>query len=228
VFIPDPAQLPVNEQVEITFDDPTPEPSNEPAADATPEPTPTEPAIEPTPTAEPITVPDVPRLGPLVTPTPTPEPTEEPTATPEPEDEGEEEEAPDNDAPQGSGGGSGFFIWPVQGRISSYFGPSHPLGIDIDLYNDPNASIVAARGGTVVFAGGDPCCSYGLYVIVEHENGVSTLYAHLSEILVSEGEVVSQGERIGRGGRTGYATGNHLHFEIRVNGNVVDPLRYLP
>jgi murein DD-endopeptidase MepM/ murein hydrolase activator NlpD len=45
---------------------------------------------------------------------------------------------------------------------------------------------------------------------------------------VSEGEVVSQGERIGRGGRTGYATGNHLHFEIRVNGNVVDPLRYLP
>jgi murein DD-endopeptidase MepM/ murein hydrolase activator NlpD len=57
---------------------------------------------------------------------------------------------------------------------------------------------------------------------------VRTLYAHLSEILVSEGEQVDQGEVLGLGGRTGYATGNHLHFEMRVGGNVVDPLRYLP
>jgi murein DD-endopeptidase MepM/ murein hydrolase activator NlpD len=121
-----------------------------------------------------------------------------------------------------------LFIWPVQGPISSYFGPSHPLGIDIDLYNDPNADIVAAREGEVIFAGGDPCCSYGLYVMIEHPDGSQTLYAHFSRIRVSAGQSVTQGQLLGQGGRTGYATGNHLHFEIRMNGGVVDPLLYLP
>jgi murein DD-endopeptidase MepM/ murein hydrolase activator NlpD len=120
------------------------------------------------------------------------------------------------------------FIWPVTGPISSYFGPSHPLGIDIDLYNNPNAPIVAAAAGTVTFAGGDPCCSYGLYVIVDHGAGVTTLYAHLSSIAVSQGQKVAQGQLLGYGGRTGYATGNHLHFEVRINGNVIDPLSVLP
>jgi murein DD-endopeptidase MepM/ murein hydrolase activator NlpD len=120
------------------------------------------------------------------------------------------------------------FIWPATGPISSYFGPSHPLGIDIDLFSNPNAPIVAAAAGKVVFAGGDPCCSYGLYVIVEHANGYSTLYAHLSQINVVVGQQVTQGQLLGLGGRTGYATGNHLHFEVRINGTVIDPLSVLP
>jgi murein DD-endopeptidase MepM/ murein hydrolase activator NlpD len=238
VFIPNPTRLPVNEEVEIAIEDPetpaeavptsetAPEPASEPP---TPEPS-EEPTIEPTATPGLQLPPIIPPLGPLDTPTPTPEPTQEPTATPTPETEEEteqDEDATPEPAPRRPPGDS-FFIWPVVGPVSSYFGPSHPLGIDIDLYDDPNAEIVAARGGTVVFAGGDSCCSYGLYVIVEHENGIRTLYAHLSRISVSEGDEVAQGERLGRAGRTGYATGNHLHFEIRVNGDPVDPLKYLP
>ncbi len=228
IFIPDPTQLPVNEDVELTLEEPTPEPeateapAEEPTEAPIEEPTATEAPQEPT--AEPTATPPefIPPLGALDTPTPTPEPTQEPTATPE------ATEVPTVDATPVPSNGSSLFIWPVHGPISSYFGPSHPLGIDIDLYADPNADIVAARGGTVVFAGGDPCCSYGYYVIVDHGNGVQTLYAHFSQIKVSEGQQVAQGQLLGQGGRTGYATGNHLHFEIRVDGNVVDPLKYLP
>src|SRR5690606_6163517 len=228
VFIPNPTRIPVHQEAEIPQAQPTPEPTptEEPAPEAPPteeppapaetpveEPQPTEPPEEPTPTPG-IEIPDVPILGPLETPTPTP--------TPEPEETEEPEPTPTRPPT------SSFFIWPVSGPISSYFDASHPLGIDIDLYDNPNAEIVAARGGTVVFAGGDPCCSYGYYVIIEHESGIRTLYAHLSRIVVSVGEEVAQGELIGFGGRTGYATGNHLHFEIRVDDNPVDPLRYLP
>jgi murein DD-endopeptidase MepM/ murein hydrolase activator NlpD len=119
-------------------------------------------------------------------------------------------------------------IWPIKGPISSYFGPSHPLGIDIDLYNNPNGAEVAAMDGTVSFAGGNTCCSYGLYVVVDHPNGWQTLYAHMSQIKVTKGQSVKQGQVLGLGGRTGYATGNHLHFELHINGNVVNPLNYLP
>ena len=210
VFIPSPAQLPVNQEVEISFDEPTP------VAEATDVPV-EEPTETEVPSEGPATVvpPAIPPLGPLDT--ATPEPT--PTATPAP-----------TEAPAGDGNqtGSSFFIWPVHGPISSYFGPSHPLGIDIDLYADPNADIVAARGGKVTFAGGDPCCSYGYYVVIDHGNDIQTLYAHFSKIVVSEGQQVTQGQLLGLGGRTGYATGNHLHFEIHVNGSVVDPLKYLP
>jgi murein DD-endopeptidase MepM/ murein hydrolase activator NlpD len=120
------------------------------------------------------------------------------------------------------------FIWPTTGPISSQFGPSHPRGIDIDLHANPNAPIGAAAAGRVVFAGGNTCCSFGLYVIVDHGNGIETLYAHLSAIHVSVGMNVVQGQVLGLGGRTGYATGNHLHFEVHVNGAIVNPLAYLP
>ncbi len=123
--------------------------------------------------------------------------------------------------------GAGY-MWPTSGPISSYYGPSHPLGIDIDLFNNPNAAIAAAAAGTVTFAGGNACCSYGLYVVVQHANGTSTLYAHLSQISVSVGEQVAAGEIVGNGGRTGYATGNHLHFEVHRGGAIVNPLDYLP
>ncbi len=127
----------------------------------------------------------------------------------------------------GSASRSGF-IWPVGGPISSYFGPRHPLGIDIDLFSAPNAPIGAAASGVVTFAGGNSCCSYGVYVIVDHGNGFQTLYAHLSRLAVSAGQRVSQGQVLGYGGRSGYATGNHLHFEVHLNGSIVNPLSYLP
>jgi murein DD-endopeptidase MepM/ murein hydrolase activator NlpD len=120
------------------------------------------------------------------------------------------------------------FIWPVGGPISSYFGPSHPLGIDVDLFSNPNAAVGAANSGTVTFAGGNACCSYGYYVVVNHGNGFETLYAHFSKIAVSTGQQVSKGQLLGYGGRTGYATGNHLHFEVHLNGKVVNPIEFLP
>ncbi len=119
-------------------------------------------------------------------------------------------------------------IWPTTGPISSYFGPSHPLGIDIDLYSNPNAPIGAAAAGTVSFAGGNACCSYGLYVVVDHNNGLQTLYGHMSVLKVTTGQTVTQGQILGLGGRTGNATGNHLHFEVHKGGVVVNPLGYLP
>jgi len=129
-----------------------------------------------------------------------------------------------NSGPRSSSG----FMWPTTGPISSYFGPAHPLGIDIDLFSNPNAPIGASAAGVVTFAGGNTCCSYGLYVIVDHGNGIQTLYAHLSKISVSTGERVAQGQIIGNGGRTGYATGNHLHFEVHVNGAYANPLDFMP
>jgi murein DD-endopeptidase MepM/ murein hydrolase activator NlpD len=120
------------------------------------------------------------------------------------------------------------FIWPIGGPISSYFSANHPLGIDIDLFGRAGAPIAAVKGGTVTFAGGNPCCSYGYYVVVDHGDGFQTLYAHLSSIAVSQGQRVAQGQLIGGSGQTGYATGNHLHFEVHKNGAIVNPLSYLP
>ena len=97
-------------------------------------------------------------------------------------------------------------------------------GIDIGaLYG---ANIVAAEGGTVISA--EWSGSYGNVVIVGHGNGLSTLYAHCSSLLVSKGAAVSKGQVIAKIGSTGYSTGNHLHFEVRLNGVVQDPFsKYL-
>ena len=119
-------------------------------------------------------------------------------------------------------------IWPVVGPISSQYGPSHPLGIDVDGYRLQGAPVGAATSGTVVFAGGNACCSYGLYVVVMSPGGIETLYAHLSSIVVSQGQTVSQGEELGVIGSTGYSTGTHLHFEVIDNGVRVNPSSYLP
>jgi murein DD-endopeptidase MepM/ murein hydrolase activator NlpD len=123
---------------------------------------------------------------------------------------------------------SSGLIWPVTGPISSYMDGSHPLGIDIDLYATPFTTIAAATSGTVTFAGGDPCCSYGYYVIIMSPDGIETLYAHFSSISVSAGQTVNQGDALGTSGCTGYCTGNHLHFEVIDNGTRVNPLSYLP
>jgi Peptidase family M23 len=120
---------------------------------------------------------------------------------------------------------SNLVVWPAVGPITSHYGPSHPLGIDI---GQSTGDIVAATDGTVSFAGGDPCCSYGLYVVIESPNGITTLYGHLSEIYVKEGQTVSAGQPLGQVGSTGHSTGPHLHFETLVDGNRVNPLSLLP
>jgi len=116
-------------------------------------------------------------------------------------------------------------VWPATGRISSYFGPAHPLGIDIAQFDGP---ITAATEGTVAFAGGDECCSYGLYVVLDSPNGIRTVYAHLDKITVKRGQKVRQGQTLGEVGCTGHCTGPHLHFEVIERGARQDPLRYLP
>jgi hypothetical protein len=120
------------------------------------------------------------------------------------------------------------FVWPAQGNLTSYFGPGHPLGIDIGLDPSVDTPITASAAGIVQFAGGDPCCVYGLHVIIAHDGNRSTLYGHLSRISVREGQRVSQGDLLGLGGATGEATGKHLHFELHEGETLVDPLRYLP
>ena len=228
------------------------EPDEPAAAEATAEPTATATAVPPTATPVPPTATPVPPTAtpvpparepaatesattalppPIATsaatevpPTPTTQATAAATATPSPTAT-PKATATAAAAPAKSKAG---FIWPASGPISSAFGPAHPLGIDIDFYANPSQAVNAAAAGTVTFAGGDACCSYGHYVIVDHGNGFSTLYAHLSKISVSAGAKVTQGQQLGLGGMTGYATGAHLHFEMRYNGGIVNPTAYLP
>lgn len=105
--------------------------------------------------------------------------------------------------------------WPTRGPISSYMGPAHPLGIDIDKFENPKDPVAAAADGKVIFAGGNPDVSYGFYAVVEHNQGIFTLYAHLSKITAKMGDQVTIGETLGIVGCTGYCTGPHLHFELR-------------
>jgi hypothetical protein len=120
------------------------------------------------------------------------------------------------------------FIWPAEGPITSYMGPNHPGGIDIGLAQEAIAPISATAAGVVSFAGGGPDYDYGYYVTVDHGNGVSSLYAHLSKINVTKGQQLAQGDPIGLGGSTGKADGKHLHFEVVANGQAFDPLKLLP
>jgi murein DD-endopeptidase MepM/ murein hydrolase activator NlpD len=134
-----------------------------------------------------------------------------------------------------SGGahGSGQLIWPVAGPVTSGFGwRIHPIfhvrkfhtGIDISAAY--GVAIKAADTGTTIYSGW--MTGYGNVVVVDHGNGLSTLYAHMTAAAVGNGVNVTRGQTIGTVGATGYATGPHLHFEVRVNGDPVDPLGYLP
>ncbi|QJW48186.1 peptidoglycan DD-metalloendopeptidase family protein [bacterium BFN5] len=128
---------------------------------------------------------------------------------------------------------TGTLIWPAAGPITSPYGwRTHPIfgtqryhsGIDIGA--DYGDTVSAADGGVVIYA--DWMGGYGKAVIIDHGGGISTLYAHNSELLVSEGQRVRKGEAISRVGSTGYSTGPHLHFEVRENGSPVSPMGYLP
>ncbi len=125
-------------------------------------------------------------------------------------------------------GATNDLVWPVVGPISSYFSAAHPLGIDVDQTMAPGTPVLAAHDGVVLFAGGDPCCSYGRYVILVAPSGMTTLYGHLSQLAVSSGQSVHQGEPLGVVGSTGYSTGTHLHFELIAGGVRRNPLDYLP
>jgi virulence factor Mce-like protein len=120
------------------------------------------------------------------------------------------------------------FMWPLDGPITSGFGEQREghlhTGIDIDgELGDP---VVAAGAGTVLLAG--PYFDYGNTVIIDHGGGLSTLYAHLSTVTVAPGDVLARGDLIGLVGCTGNCTGDHLHFEVRVGGEPVNPIPYLP
>lgn len=134
--------------------------------------------------------------------------------------------APANDEGGGRVSGSGM-VWPADGDVTSYFGVRWGrMHSGIDIGAPYGGSIRAAKGGTVILAAYNG--GYGLCVIIDHGNGLTTLYAHQSSTAVSEGQRVSTGQFLGRVGSSGNVTGAHLHFEVRNNGSAENPLRYLP
>jgi len=118
------------------------------------------------------------------------------------------------------------YIPPVEGEITSIFGPRkkrYHYGIDIKLnVGDPVGSAFEGKVRITRFDKG----GYGSYVVVRHNNGLETVYGHLSQILVTEGQSVKAGETIGLVGSTGRSTGPHLHFETRFLGNPINPERF--
>jgi murein DD-endopeptidase MepM/ murein hydrolase activator NlpD len=123
-------------------------------------------------------------------------------------------------------GGSGGWIWPVNGTVSSPFGPRWGrMHEGIDIAAPTGTPIRAAKAGTVILAA--PTSGYGNYTCVDHGGGVSSCYAHQSSYVAGQGDSLEQGEVLGYVGCTGSCFGDHLHFEIRVNGGAVDPLGYL-
>ncbi len=119
---------------------------------------------------------------------------------------------------------AGSFMWPTSGPVLSYFRGGH-LGIDISPTH--GSPIYAADSGTVIQAERIGW-SYGWYLVIDHGNSFSTLYAHLSQFLVNIGNKVSKGQLIARVGNTGKSTGPHLHFEVWQYGRRVNPINYLP
>lgn len=122
--------------------------------------------------------------------------------------------------------GNGRFSWPTVGQISSPFGKrGGEFHTGIDIAQSKGAPVRASNSGTVTFAGWRG--GYGNLVIINHGGGIETYYAHNSSITVSVGQQVEKGQQIATVGSTGRASGNHVHFEVRVNGSAVNPLNYL-
>jgi murein DD-endopeptidase MepM/ murein hydrolase activator NlpD len=133
--------------------------------------------------------------------------------------------APSGSVTSGTPSPSGF-VWPASGPVTSPFGWRWGrMHEGIDIGAPYGAPIQAAAAGTVVYCGW--MSGYGNLVAIDHGGGISTAYGHQSSIAVACGQHVDQGQTIGYIGSTGHSTGPHLHFEVRVNGNPVDPLGYL-
>ena len=200
------------------------------------------PELEVTPTPEPEVTPTpepeaTPTPEPEVTPTPEPEatPTPEPEATPTPEPEAtpspKPEQVPGYQVAETDRNGD--FLWPVPGygTVSQGYDATKHTGIDISA--EQGVAVIAAADGTVSHVQtwdgstttGDQ--SYGNMVQITHADERTTLYAHLSKVLVSSGDSVSAGETIGYVGDTGNADGAHLHFEVRQSGQTVDPRPFI-
>ncbi|MFZ7104931.1 MAG: murein hydrolase activator EnvC family protein [Peptococcaceae bacterium] len=128
---------------------------------------------------------------------------------------------------------TGTLQWPTPGytRITSPFGSRiHPITrlrsfhTGIDIASPMGSKVISAAGGKIIFSGWQT--AYGNMIVVDH-GGLTTMYGHLSARLVEVGNVVLQGQQIGKIGTTGWSTGPHLHFEVRVNGEAISPLQYL-
>jgi len=125
------------------------------------------------------------------------------------------------------------FIWPVTGPITQPFGvPELGVGAPhtgIDIGQSSGSPVHAALAGRVIFAGGDPCCGLGYWIGIDHRDRLATVYGHfMRPPLLLVGDYVQQGQTIGFSGSTGFSTGPHLHFEVRLDGTPIDPLRVLP
>jgi murein DD-endopeptidase MepM/ murein hydrolase activator NlpD len=127
---------------------------------------------------------------------------------------------------------TGKFIWPLRGRITSTFGyRRHPIWGGINLHTGLDIAapygkpITAADKGEVIFSGW--WGGYGKALVIDHGRGYTTVYGHMSRIYMQAGQTVDKGQVIGLVGSTGFSTGPHLHFEVRVNGRPVDPSQFL-
>ncbi|MFW6294255.1 MAG: peptidoglycan DD-metalloendopeptidase family protein [Halanaerobium sp.] len=118
------------------------------------------------------------------------------------------------------------FMYPINTRITSYYGPRWGrMHEGLDFAAPMGSPIRAVSSGRVVYSGW--ATGYGYVVIIQHQKGLRTLYAHNSKLLVREGESVGKGEVVARSGNTGNSTGPHLHFEVQVNGRPENPLDYI-
>ncbi len=127
-------------------------------------------------------------------------------------------------SPAFSAPGGASFIWPAGGSLTQYFAWYHP---GIDIANRSAPGVAATDGGIVRVAGWPDNTGYGNRIVLDHGNGYTSLYAHLSNIYVSVGESVSRGQLIGQMGSTGRSTGTHLHLEIHYKGVALNPLGIL-
>lgn len=131
---------------------------------------------------------------------------------------------------------TGSFLWPVyydtEPTITSYYGVRRPefdgggYHLGIDIYEPEGTEVYACDGGTVSYV--DRTNSYGIMVIIDHDGGLQSCYAHLSEAQVVVGELVRRGQLIALSGNTGATTASHLHFEVRLDLHTIDPFKYLP
>lgn len=139
--------------------------------------------------------------------------------------------ANDRPSPNLSAGSDAPALWPVAQPtriISSAYGTPRGRGDihrGVDIRAPAGTPVLATATGRVVVAGNGN--GYGRYVVLDHENGLHTLYAHLQDYAVAPGDRVTRGQQIGRVGKSGNATGYHLHYEVHRGGQTVDPIAYL-
>lgn len=218
LFIPGAKALPPTPRPTATPEaTPTPSPSAPPSATSTPLATSASsatalPSVTPTRLTGIATQPAVPSTG-LASPTPGASlvTSGNATSTPIP--------------PKGFAGPSARLIWPLRADISQPFGENGHTGID--LMGDLGVPLVAAADGVITLTAISDI-GYGNRIEIDHAGGISTLYGHLSVIQVTQGQQIRQGQVIGLVGDSGWATGPHLHFEVRQAGVPVNPLNYLP